>query len=1189
MPGRKKQPETTGLAELQASIPRIFDQVQISSANHQKNFVALHRLHTEAAQYIEPVNNGRSVKLTGERKFEEVFTLMITRVLPIKKGIGPADRIVKFIGGYVRFVNEKAAEEKSAGDDTDEDDEDEDTTASRFTARLLKFLLKGFLAKEKNVRYRVLCMVAEMVSHLGAIDEEIYTELRSALLDRIYDKENAVRVQVVISLAKLAGSEDPSEVGDGESVLDILLDTLAHDSSPEVRRAALLNMPLTPLTIPHILARTRDTDVTMRKLVYSAVLEFNALLDEEDHKASQKVRTKEENELVAVGMGEDVNSDVNKAIDKTKPGKQKNQAKARHIGPTHPRVLTIAQRELIVRNGLGDREPTVRAAAEALVGTWADVVNVGVEHGEGESVSVKQENPSDAQDKHSVKPAGNEAEEKAVGFLKLFDLENEVASDGLLSVLASRPDIYDGLDFGDTFWTFLTPERVFLARVFVDYCCTTKNMARLEATLPVVTALAFRIQEAYNSLVDRFGELEEKRVFLQPEALAKEEDEITDREFIIGEMLKLAVNLDYSDEIGRRKMFQLMREMLTQETLPERLLTKCLDVLRELSASERDLIRVVVEIIQDLRDPGDEDTAEQDAETEINYGATPGTTRSARIPMFGNIKKNPEDLTPEQRAHADETDLRCLSLCIGVLKRVNSKLEDNSTLSGVIMDLIVPAVQREGLEFRVKSYISLGLCSLIDRDLALRSFKMYFDRVAAELPEELKISVLEVLFDMLMVHEHDFLQRQGHTPQAITEHLIARLGEEASPKVKALLAIGMSKLVLCGMITDIQVVKKMIITYLSPNTTDNQELRQCLTFFFPVYCYSSTANQIQMCEIFLETFIDLNNVRSQLDEDEEMISAAQVATLFVDWTDPLKLSLAVNARGKGKSSAVDEVIQLDLAGDILKGLLDKKNNLDKEDKRVLTQMLNKLHVPEAVDDDKIRTLKLLIYSVQTRRPLRDAISNNALRKFDTTISKKFEQQLEGFSEEEYKKMAELTELFELLDDIIPEGDDADTDVPRRKGKKRRSESIATTSTEGMRRGSPASLTRDGRPQSKRRRLSSPMNDSGQYDDDGTPPPEKPSRTMPKRNATKKPLQPTTVPDDSYEDIGRLPKPRSSRKKEAVEDTEEQQLDEDISHSVPSQHVSPASSSALTNVPYDSIMDDSEEEYEVNESLLVGDD
>jgi len=32
-------------------------------------------------------------------------------------------------------------------------------------------------------------------------------------------------------------------------------------------------------------------------------------------------------------------------------------------------MLTIAQREQIVRNGLGGREPVVRATAEKLVGT----------------------------------------------------------------------------------------------------------------------------------------------------------------------------------------------------------------------------------------------------------------------------------------------------------------------------------------------------------------------------------------------------------------------------------------------------------------------------------------------------------------------------------------------------------------------------------------------------------------------------------------------------------------------------------------------------------------------------------------------------------------------------------------------------------------------------------------------------
>jgi condensin complex subunit 3 len=174
--------------DLATALARVFDQAQTSTANHQKNFVALHKLHLEAAKKKEPVKNG--FKLTGEREFEAMFTDMLTRVLQVKKGATTADRIVKFVGGYIKFVNLKSACRRQftrsyllnlnlslAPDDrpdtenaVEEDDEDTDTTASRFIARLLKFLLKGFLAKDKIVRYRVIFIVAEMVAHLGELE-----------------------------------------------------------------------------------------------------------------------------------------------------------------------------------------------------------------------------------------------------------------------------------------------------------------------------------------------------------------------------------------------------------------------------------------------------------------------------------------------------------------------------------------------------------------------------------------------------------------------------------------------------------------------------------------------------------------------------------------------------------------------------------------------------------------------------------------------------------------------------------------------------------------------------------------------------------------------------------------------------------------------------------------------------------
>lgn len=56
--------------------------------------------------------------------------------------------------------------------------------------------------------------------------------------------------------------------------------------------------------------------------------------------------------------------------------------------------------------------------------------------------------------------------------------------------------------------------------------------------------------------------------------------------------------------------------MLTQEFLPEGLVARCLDILRKLSASERDLILVVVEVVQELRDFGRD---VEDDEVRSNY------------------------------------------------------------------------------------------------------------------------------------------------------------------------------------------------------------------------------------------------------------------------------------------------------------------------------------------------------------------------------------------------------------------------------------------------------------------------------------------------------------------------------------------------------------------------------------------
>jgi condensin complex subunit 3 len=116
----------------------------------------------------------------------------------------------------------------------------------------------------------------------------------------------------------------------------------------------------------------------------------------------------------------------------------------------------------------------------------------------------------------------------------------------------------------DAFWEVqLTAERAFLIRVFVQHAISTKDESSLETALPVVTALAFRIQSTYNRMLQLLQERAERRRERE-EGGEGEDGEVDDahieQEFVLGEMLRLAVDLDYGDEIGRRKMFQLVRE-----------------------------------------------------------------------------------------------------------------------------------------------------------------------------------------------------------------------------------------------------------------------------------------------------------------------------------------------------------------------------------------------------------------------------------------------------------------------------------------------------------------------------------------------------------------------------------------------------------------------------------------------------
>ncbi|KAF9066728.1 nuclear condensing complex subunit [Rhodocollybia butyracea] len=924
------------LDELSTSVSAKFDQAQSSLANHRKNCVELHKLHLQASKIKDTRQKDEKI-LIGEEAFGDCFIDMVNRTLAMKKGAF-ADRIVKFIGSYVKMMNDKLAEDHS--------DNAEETFASRFVTRLLEWLFPGFRAKNKMVRQRSIQLVTEMMANIGEIDESTYNQLRDSLIERLCDKEPLIRAHAAIALSKLVGTEDPTEMRHGEKTcLDLLLECTQYDTAPEVRRAALVNLPVTPETLAVIITRTRDTDTLTRKLAYSAVLEPKL---------------------------------------------------------AHPRHLTIAQREEITKAGLGDREAVVRVAAGKMITKWLDIAM-------GEP------------DPQGQPPQTWEGDDGGVmrgfiSFLAFFDVVGPgeaIAVDAMLSVFTTRPALLDVFVFNDDFWGDLSPESAVLARIFVEQCLETKNENLLEAaSIPVVTAFAFHIQEAYNALLALMQEMDFVNVG-EPDDEESEarEEELAKKELILGELLRIALKLDYGDEIGRRKVFSVVRDMLAHPFLPPGLIERCLDVLSKILPSERELIRIVVEIIIELRDDDGDPTFDENFDPNRS-DLTQTTNASNGKKRSMQRSKGRDDMTPEEQQEVDMTDMRCLVLCIGMLERVNGTFEDNSTLEGVLTDLIVPAVKRKELVLREKGLVALGLCCLIARNLATNSFQLFLNQVQTA-PEDLKLKVLQIVFDLLIMYDHEFLGRSKEISAQIISFILQILESEESPAIQSVLCIGICKFLLSGQVTDSKVLLSLVLTYISPSTMDNSELKQCLSYFFPVYCYSSRANQTRMQSIFIEAYDLASRVYEDLDdeqkEDPRMISLHQFGLLMIDWTDMTKLVDKVPP-----AQPTDRNPHADLAVTILLTLYDSER--DDLARKSLCQFLGQLQFFSAakevgLDNRILLKLNVLVENLQEQCPLEDVSLDRTFNRVKDRFRKTFAKRLERidpgrYVDEEFEKFYE---------------------------------------------------------------------------------------------------------------------------------------------------------------------------------------
>ncbi|KAH7308202.1 putative nuclear condensin complex subunit 3 [Stachybotrys elegans] len=910
---------------LRTKVCAVFRDAQRTTATHRKLVTTLRKIQ-EACCY-EPTNPKSSSPTDfDEEAFNHEFIRCALRVMPIKKSEPVGEKSIRFIGLFLRHAGDK--DNELLGDQEEDASVMPETPSTRLTSKLLEAVLPLMTAKDKYVRFRSTQLISHIINSLDAIDDELFQKLRHGLLKRIRDKEPMVRSQAVLGLGRLAGNQpegvansDDSEDDEDTGLLEKLLEVLQNDTSADVRRSLLVNLPILPATLPYLLERARDQDAGTRRAVYSRLLP---------------------------ALGD-----------------------FRH--------LSLSMREKLLRWGLRDRDENVRKAAGRLFRErWIEDCVGRPEQEEGAP----------------AEPAPPDFD-ALLELLERIDIvnsgvENGVAMEAMKGFWEGRPDYREAVVLNDYFWETLSAEAVFMARSFNDFCRSEGNgryEALVEEKLPEVTKLAFYLQRYLDVLKEAI-----KRVAQQTGDDEDEEDTV-EQEFIVEQLLHIALTLDYSDEVGRRKMFTLLRTALSIPELPDEVTKLTVEALHYIcspdAAGEREFCSIVLESVADVHDtivdlPADDaEDSFHSAKSEVSNASTP--TKDKKRDQSVDLS---EEDAHDKAVKEIVVNMKCLHIVQCMLTHVAGNLNDNADLVSMLNNLVVPAVRSHEAPVRERGLVCLGLCALLDRNLAeenLGLFIHFFTKGHAAL----QITALHILTDILNVHGAQLLSA---TPPLLKVYVKAVKSGSKSPEVQAAAIIAVSKLLLGRIVSDQEaceeLVKSLVVAYFDPSSASNQTVRQALNYFLPVFCYSRAENQNLLRSVALQALHSLLTLREGLEDDdvdvdEDMVSMTTIGACLVDWTDPRKCYNPELLPDSDKKNVQGDV-HLDFACDILERL---RSNISKDEKKLLASLLGKLHVSPGSTEEKIRDAYAEVSAAVEEGLVSDATSRNALYKIHVSLGK----------------------------------------------------------------------------------------------------------------------------------------------------------------------------------------------------------
>ncbi|QLG71993.1 hypothetical protein HG535_0C03460 [Zygotorulaspora mrakii] len=603
----------------------------------------------------------------------------------------------------------------------------------------------------------------------------------------------------------------------------------------------------------------------------------------------------------------------------------------------------------LVKWGLEDREPLVRTACSKLIShDWLNLLGGDL-----------------------------------IGFLeKLNVTESQVSVEAMECLFNTRSDIIPKVTFPQEIWLELTVEISFLSRCFYHHCVQNQLNEIIEKNFPEASKWANYLN---HYIKQRFSN--------EANEVLSDADKYN-LDFIIKQLLVIGNDYDFSDEIGRRAMLNVVRNMLGIFELSESLVDIGLQVLKSLSINEKDFVTMAIEIINDIRDDDierqeqeeailrkDRIDSDDDNDDDIESFRRAVESRvSGKSPPEGDILKN---LPPPKEAGA-ETIVVCLTRSSHMLKLIKMPLEQNILITSLIDTLITPAVRNNDSKIRELGVNNLGLCCLLDLHLATENMYI-FGMCVSKGNSALKQIALKVIIDIFSLYGLEVVNGEGKVDSISLHKIFYKvLKNYDSPECQVVAAEGLCKLFLADVFTDDDLFETLVLSYFSPVNSSNEALIQSFAFCIPVYCFSHVNHQKRLARIAADVLLRLCMLWEdlQVSDDSEkdhnaMLKPNIILQQLIRWIDPRNL---INQK---EDEIAKNSVQLDFLLDFVQILprIDKK-----ETRKLLLTNINTVFITAEQEYHKLKKLTEYIEDLIESETL-DTVSRNALQKFNENLIK----------------------------------------------------------------------------------------------------------------------------------------------------------------------------------------------------------